>query len=284
MLLLRTIGWFSARCPCEPLAPDHRLKSFRTTGTSTEPWGTPTRPPQALCFNCDVHAPQLARLKLQPQSTQLVASTSIDLIDLSSADANASFNPCYKSSTPPGDAPPLPAHSLEEIRAWPGSPSPRHFWADASYSPRSATPTSPLIGVRHLSNRSSWSAPSSSDLPAPIYWELENPAEQGHKCRFVEEEEEERRERKNRRRQLDKVRGSSRRSSPLLQSDVWVPRGAKEPETLAPPAVHNRRSLSCEQLPATNDCLGRTKHRCPTPPRLLSPSLDAVQCEVVADI
>ncbi|ELT88184.1 hypothetical protein CAPTEDRAFT_228863 [Capitella teleta] len=216
---------------------------------------------------------------LQP-SSQLVASTSIDLIDLSS-DGNASFNPGYKSTTPPGDnPPPLPAHSLEEISAWPGSPSPRAVWGDT----RSTTPPSPGPGARlpRHSNRSSWSAPGGEAKATPIYWELEMPADHpaNLKSRFVDQpaEDEERKEKRNRRRMLDKPR--VRRSSPML--DVWVPRSPRGPETLAPPPVQSRRSVSCEQLPAAE--ARSTKHRCPTPPRLVSPSLDAVQCEVVADI
>jgi len=52
-------------------------------------------------------------------------------------------------------------------------------------------------------------------------------------------------------------------------------------------ACEEGKSQSCELLPGTSslrrDCR-RNKRRCPTPPRVLSPSLDNVECHVVADI
>ena len=46
----------------------------------------------------------------------------------------------------------------------------------------------------------------------------------------------------------------------------------------------SRRSQSCEQLVSAPKDTRRSKRRCPTPPRVLSPSMENVTCEVIADI
>ena len=96
---------------------------------------------------------------------------------------------------------------------------------------------------------------------------------------------------------------SSSGSSPV--TDVWVPQiKHKQSASFAgltaeedPQAQHPRRSRlsqSCEQLPSvsqpqpqgtsTGRLNRRTKRRCPTPPRVLSPSLENFKCELIADI
>ncbi len=47
----------------------------------------------------------------------------------------------------------------------------------------------------------------------------------------------------------------------------------------------SRRSQSCEQLSGKKEGKDRSaRHRCPTPPRVLSPSLETMQCEMMGDI
>jgi hypothetical protein len=49
----------------------------------------------------------------------------------------------------------------------------------------------------------------------------------------------------------------------------------------------SRRSQSCEQLsvgPHVKKEMKRSRRRCPTPPRVLSPNLESMRCELVADI
>ena len=55
-----------------------------------------------------------------------------------------------------------------------------------------------------------------------------------------------------------------------------VPRGSPDVEGHR----RSRLSQSCETLALSK----RTRRRCPTPPRVLSPSLDDIKCEVIADI
>ena len=76
-------------------------------------------------------------------------------------------------------------------------------------------------------------------------------------------------------------------------SAIWVPRphtlttGAKKLDVAGSKPRPGRRSQSCEHLAALQkgkDSSRRFKRRCPTPPRLLSPSLENVACEGVTDI
>ncbi len=88
-------------------------------------------------------------------------------------------------------------------------------------------------------------------------------------------------------------------STPTSGTEVWVPQiqhkqsQSFEGLTAKEEQKHNSRSRnrltqSCEHLQAAQSRGGngpkRTKRRCPTPPRVLSPSLESVKCEVIADI
>ena len=130
--LLLTHGWFAARCHCEH-PQQQQNKKYKTTSTSTDPTSTGNR--NSTCLNCDVSrrtappghlrvtgivrsprpvsdvcaahsARSVGDLSLPPDSGRPVtASTSIDLIDLSSdpSEIYVNFNPGYKSMTPPDD-------------------------------------------------------------------------------------------------------------------------------------------------------------------------------------
>ena len=129
--LLLTHGWFAARCHCEHQQPQQN-KKYKTTSTSTDPTSTANR--NSTCLNCDVsrrtappghlrvtgivrtprpvsdvcsHAARsVGDLSVSADSGRPVtASTSIDLIDLSSdpSEIYVNFNPGYKSMTPPDD-------------------------------------------------------------------------------------------------------------------------------------------------------------------------------------
>jgi hypothetical protein len=76
----------------------------------------------------------------------------------------------------------------------------------------------------------------------------------------------------------------------VIKSDKVPPSVAKESDA----AANSRRSQSCELLSSSSSSGGvakdgsgagkRWKRRCPTPPRVLSPSMDNMKCEVIADI
>lgn len=74
-------------------------------------------------------------------------------------------------------------------------------------------------------------------------------------------------------------------------SPVWIAKPLPSGHQESPPTEGERppsnRSSSCDQLCQLQAPQGegrRAKQRCPTPPRVLSPSLDNVSCELIADI
>lgn len=137
-------GWYGAKCPCEPTQQQQQHKTYKTTSTSTEPVPSdriltcshcdvprrvspPGCKPTGMCRPLGATAGSPLRGTPRPGiavptgiamgtnvlnnnnygESQIVASTSIDLIDLSDCgDHYANFNPCYKSVTPPEEAPP----------------------------------------------------------------------------------------------------------------------------------------------------------------------------------
>ena len=68
------------------------------------------------------------------------------------------------------------------------------------------------------------------------------------------------------------------------------PEKEKDPKKKKGDNVSGLRSQSCEALSGSSklgngkDSTKRSKRRCPTPPRVLSPCLDNMKCEVIADI
>ncbi len=96
--------------------------------------------------------------------------------------------------------------------------------------------------------------------------------------------------------------GSPSRSPRSPGREVWIPQIAHrqsasfaglppDDDTIheeegAASNCHERLSQSCEQLSGAQarQVSSRIKRRCPTPPRVLSPSLENVMCEVIADI
>ena len=182
--LLLTHGWFAARCHCEHQQQQHN-KKYKTTSTSTDPTSTANR--NSTCLNCDVSrrtAPpghlkvtgivrtprpvsdvcahtihSVGDLSLSDSGGPVTASTSIDLIDLSSdlSEIYVNFNPGYKSMTPPEDVIKYTMPSPPVLESAPASlTSLRQVGAQPDIVPPRSLTAPNVRGLEDLGNNDLW--------------------------------------------------------------------------------------------------------------------------------
>ncbi len=283
-------------------------------------------------------------------SGPLTASTSIDLIDLSSEPSNsnlyANFNPGYKNTTPPDDitvqypvisAPMLesaptsllslhqpdndctPPRSLTEpnVRRWEDlveselwqPRSPRASWAGPTTCPESPefniygevnVPGSPgpsplrcCSPLTQINTRARVKGSSGLHRPLSSIQFYKN--EEGLKKRSVSYHTMQCGHSSSAISKTQKKNASSPRQN---YAEVWIPqishRQSASFAELTPDGElktsdnEARLTQSCEQLGMSQAQIAaqkRSKRRCPTPPRVLSPeSTEKLKCEVIADI